>query len=249
MELNGSTFVVEIVNFAVLVWLLNRFLYRPVTRAIAARQRAIDASLQQAEALRREGEENSKRYEARLSDWERDKAALREQFDRGLAEERARREAEMSAALQHEREQAEAAQRARERENEQRLAAAAGEEAARFAGRLLSRVASASLEHDLIAAVLDDLSALPDDRRALLLRSRDGRPEATVSTRFPVPDEQRAALAAALSACLGTAPDISYARDEALLAGVRIDLGTITLEGNLAGELRWFAEVEARAAS
>ena len=38
MGLDTTTFVLEIVNFLILLWLLNRFLYRPVQAAIARRQ-------------------------------------------------------------------------------------------------------------------------------------------------------------------------------------------------------------------
>lgn len=50
MHLDGWTLVLQTVNFAVLVWLLQRFLYRPVLRLLDVR-RAQDA--QQAEAAER----------------------------------------------------------------------------------------------------------------------------------------------------------------------------------------------------
>ena len=39
MQLNWSTFVLEIINFLILVWVLKRFLYKPVLAAIAQRCR------------------------------------------------------------------------------------------------------------------------------------------------------------------------------------------------------------------
>ncbi len=38
MELNWSTLLLEIVNFLVLVWILKRFLYRPVLQVIEERR-------------------------------------------------------------------------------------------------------------------------------------------------------------------------------------------------------------------
>jgi F-type H+-transporting ATPase subunit b len=248
MEISWSTFLVEIVNFVVLVWLLTRFLYRPVMRAIAFRQTALAQEMQRAEQLKKEADESSKRYEARLSDWEREKAALREQFERSLLEERARRETELGVVLQRERERAEASQRVRDRESEERLERQAAAFAASFAARLLARVASPSLETSLVAAIIDDIGSLSAERRALLARAFDAHKEVTVVTRYPIGDAQRGAVQGALAVFLGAAPSISFTQDETLLAGVRIDLGTVTLEGSLAGELRWFAQGEARVA-
>ncbi len=48
MELNWTTFALEIVNFLILVWILKRFLYKPVLEAIARRKTAIDKTLSDA---------------------------------------------------------------------------------------------------------------------------------------------------------------------------------------------------------
>src|SRR3546814_5264938 len=57
MQLDGWTLALQTVNFAVLVWLLQRFLYRPVLRLLDARraqdaQRDAAAELARAEAQR-----------------------------------------------------------------------------------------------------------------------------------------------------------------------------------------------------
>ena len=52
MHLDPWTFALQIVNVLVLVWLLARFLFRPVAAIIAERRAAADALLAQAEAAR-----------------------------------------------------------------------------------------------------------------------------------------------------------------------------------------------------
>ena len=41
MELNWTTFALEIVNFLALLWILKRFLYRPVLATLAERRAGI----------------------------------------------------------------------------------------------------------------------------------------------------------------------------------------------------------------
>ena len=56
MELTWTTFLLEVINFLVLVWLLKRLFYAPVMRAIAARRAAVEKTLADAEATKREAE-------------------------------------------------------------------------------------------------------------------------------------------------------------------------------------------------
>jgi len=240
-----STFLIEILNFVVLVWILTRFLYQPVVRAIADRQEAIRRELQRAEELKKQSNALAEQYENRLADWEAEKARLRAVFEKQLDDERVRREAELRTSLQRQREQAEAVARTREQETARRLQQQAARDAARFCARLLSRIASPDLEKQLVEVSIADIHALSDDQRASLSRSFDERSEAVVTTRYPLDSTHRTALTGALTQCLGRAPNARFEQSDTLLAGLRIDLGTITLEGNLAGELQWFAEVAA----
>ena len=45
MQFNWSTFVLEIINFVVLVWILKHFLYRPVLSLLEKRREKIEQSL------------------------------------------------------------------------------------------------------------------------------------------------------------------------------------------------------------
>ncbi len=50
MHFDWWTFALQVVNFAVLVWLLHRFLYKPVLRMIDARQAAVAKQYADADA-------------------------------------------------------------------------------------------------------------------------------------------------------------------------------------------------------
>ena len=90
MELSWTTFLLEAINFLVLVWLLKRLFYAPVKRAIAARRAAVEKTLQDAETERREAEDLKAKYEGRLQEWEQEKERQREEFRKELGEERAK---------------------------------------------------------------------------------------------------------------------------------------------------------------
>jgi F-type H+-transporting ATPase subunit b len=243
MDFSWSTFFIQILNFIVLVWILTRFLYRPVTHAIAARQKAVREELQRADEVQKQSEALSRQYQDRLKDWEREKAELRTAFDNELSAERVKRTAELHTFLDRAREQAEAAARARAAETARGLQRQAAREAAQFCARLLSRVASPELESRLVDVAIADLRNFSDEQRASLSRASNGRTDVVVTTRYPLDEEHRAKLSDELARCLGRVPQTQFLQSDALVAGLRVDLGTMTIEGNLADELRWFAQV------
>src|SRR5579863_5192225 len=77
MELNWTTFALEIVNFLVLVWILKRFLYKPVLAAIARRKAAIDETLSNANTRQTQAQALEQQYRNRLADWELENEKLR----------------------------------------------------------------------------------------------------------------------------------------------------------------------------
>ena len=56
MLINWFTVVAQIINFLILIWLLKRFLYKPVLKAIHDREKKIAAQLQDAEAKKTEAQ-------------------------------------------------------------------------------------------------------------------------------------------------------------------------------------------------
>jgi len=243
MELNWGTFLLEIINFLVLVWILTRFLYRPVLRVIKARQDSIAKTLATADAQEKAATDAKQRYDARLADWEGEKAALRQIFLGELDAERAKSEAALADTLGNERERARALEAQQAQTLQRRYEEEALRAAARFCTKLLSRIASPEVEERLVDVALEDMRGMsPEEMRALAATlSRDG--EAVVTTGYPLSDARRTSVETALRQLLGPDARIRFAHDSALVAGLRLALGSVVLDANVAEELRFFARV------
>ena len=105
MELDWTTFGLQVVNFLVLVWLLKRFLYRPVMDAIARRQATIDQSVTDARAAEQRAEELRTQYEARLAETDAAHADRLARLAEEIAAERHDRLTALDAELRSERAQ------------------------------------------------------------------------------------------------------------------------------------------------
>ena len=141
MELNWSTFILEIINFVILVWLLKHFFYKPVMNIIEKRKQNIEDTLAKAETVRTDAESLKSQYENRLEDWEKEKAAARLELHKDIEKERKQALEDLAQSIQQEKEKAEVLmqrQQAGALQKNERLAIA---HSLAFSTRLLSRLA------------------------------------------------------------------------------------------------------------
>ena len=245
MQLDWTTFVLEILNFLILLWILKRFLYEPVLKAITRRKAAIEQTLADASNQKTEAQALEQQFRTRLDAWEQEKAKLREQMLAEIRAERERQLAELQKTLANEREKNRVLEERHLRDRENKLRDEVRSDAARFLARLMQRLATPALETRMVDVAIEDLKGLPDEQRQQVNGAvpDDGTP-AKVSTAFPLPGQQRKELEQALGNILGRAVKADYVRDEALLAGVRIKMGPWILQASLQDEMKYFAQAD-----
>jgi F-type H+-transporting ATPase subunit b len=243
VEISWSTFVLEIVNFLILVWILQHFLYRPVLDVIARRRAGIQKTLEDAKSMREEAQSLQRRYEGRLADWNAEKQQAADALRREVDAERKKRMQQLDEELAREREQAEVAERRRREAARREVEAQAIKHAASFATRLLERVSGPDVEARLVDLGVAELEQLPDEKRKEL--GADSAQSVRIVSAFALADAQREALTQALRRLLGEDLPLEFAIDTSLLAGFRIEIGAKTIALNLREELAGFALLSA----
>lgn len=244
MELNWSTFVLEIINFLVLVWILKRFLYKPVLEVIARRRAGIEKTLTEAKDKEEAAQELKSQYEGRVAEWDKERAHAREALANELEQERSRRLAALNAELEQQREKARVGAEQRQAYAQRELEEKALTQAADFASRLLEQAAGAEVESRLIDLVIKEMGELPAERIAVLRNNWTTAPGAiVVTTAFPITDQIRDDLQQAIAGLTDLDVPVRFQRDESLLAGVVITVGAWILGFSLRDELRGFADL------
>jgi F-type H+-transporting ATPase subunit b len=221
MEFDWWTLALQTVNFAVLVWVLQRFLYKPVLKLIDARRAEIDgryAAVHEAEAkARAELEAIGEKKEAVAAE----RAALLKAAaaEAESSAEKRRAEAERSAAalldsarktIATEREQAVAEMR--------RAALDLGAEIAR---RLLAEVPVELRAEAWLERVEGHLAELPASELDRMVRTLNGA-TLRVITAPPLPEPATAEWRARLERALGDGIAIEFEDDPALVAGAEL---------------------------
>jgi len=242
VELDWSTFLLEIVNVLVLVWLLKRFLYRPVMTVIEERKAAIAKTVADASRLQNEANALKEQYDRRLVGWEREREKGRVQLREEIAAERQRQLAALQADLEKERQQATVRESQRMKDVARQAEALALLQGSQFTALLLSRVAGPELETKIIDAMMEDWSRLPQPQVDAIRSALPANARGKVTTAFPLEQESREALVKKVERRLDRTFEWEFVEDRNLFAGLRVSLGGWVLRGNLQDELRFFAD-------
>lgn len=243
MELNWTTFILEAINFLVLVWILKRFLYKPVVNAIAQRKAAIDQTLSDAKARQADAKALEEQYSNRMAEWEREKQKLRSSVVEEVNAQRAQLLKALEGSLDQERQKTKVLEERRLKE----LRKIAEQEGialgVKFTARLLRRCASQELEEKLVRLVLEDLPNLPKEQlQAIRAACQEPGWHIKTTSAFPLSEPQRSAIMHTLTDVTQDGASVEFHEDRDLLAGLRISFGPWIVRANLQDELEFFSD-------
>lgn len=226
MQIDWVTVAAQIVNFLVLVWLLQRVLYRPLTRALKEREEEVNRNLREAESARKTAETEAEAHRhalkmlederhAHLKAVEQEAEALRVEMTRKAHGEIAQRRAGWQAQLEEEK--AAFLDRLRRR---------AGEAFITLARRALAEMADEDLVDRIARVFALRLLALNLDEKKHL-RSAAGREETlSIRSSFPLSPAARTLVAEAVGDVLKREVRIDFREEPDLECGVVLAIGS-----------------------
>jgi F-type H+-transporting ATPase subunit b len=246
MGFDPTTFLFELVNFGVLLWILQRVLYRPLREGIDKRRDELAREHERAEAEQSAAQALRAEAEARLAEIEKHRETIVTDAREQAAKEERRilERARQGAAAERER-----VQRTLERERGEALVwvrEATVDNATELAGRLLKDLLPEAADAVLIQALVASLAEHGDafKEEVLAATGTDGRFTAELSVPRPPSEEVLETLRRALASACPAPCDLIVREDESLLAGPVLRIGDHVLDASVAGHL---AVVRARA--
>jgi F-type H+-transporting ATPase subunit b len=222
MRFDWSTLALQTVNFGILVWLLHRFLYRPVLRLLDARRAEIDKQYAEAHMAEAKAKDELAAVEAERAGIAAERTAALEQASARAAEAAAARRAQAeheAAELLDATRKTLAAERGLALAQARRAALDLGTD---IAGRLLAEVPMKLRAEAWLARLEEHLAALPQtEKQALRQQLVDGA-HLTVVTASELPAETAEAWRARLRGSLGDQVAVSFGTDRQLVAGAEL---------------------------
>jgi len=236
MQIDWFTTAAQLVNFLLLVWLLRRFLYRPVLVAISRRRQAIADDFAKAEAAAADAEASKAEFEARTVKFAQEADGVRA---KALADAEAERK-ELLAAAAAEADAARVtakAELAADRDSFLAHMRIDGSQAVIDVSRdVLADLADETLEAVLARRLAKEIGNNGESFAAVAARAK-GPLQARLSAHSAVPKPDLAALAAALEAICGRPVEISTAECPDSPVGVVLEFGELRAEWSIDAHL------------
>jgi F-type H+-transporting ATPase subunit b len=223
MLIDWFTVGAQALNFVILVWLLKRFLYKPVLDAIDAREQRIAKELADADAKKAEAQKERDAFQHKNEDFDRQRATLlRQASDEAKAQrqrllDEARQAADALSAKRQEilRNDAHNLKQAIGRRTEQEVFA--------IARKALMDLATTSLEErvsEVFTRRLREIDGKAKEGLAEALKTASA--PALVRSAFDLPAEQRAAIQNALNETFSAEIRVRFETAPALVSGIEL---------------------------
>jgi F-type H+-transporting ATPase subunit b len=243
MQIDWITVAAQLVNFLILVWLLHRFLYRPIVRAMNEREERIAARLREAQERKAEAEREAEDY--RSQQRALDQAKQRILADATQAAEATRRSLEQSARQDAERRRDEWLKQLDDDKDEflRSMRRRSVDQVLALARRALNELAGAQLEDQLASSFARQLEGLEAGLRDRLVKaSRQADGSVVVRSRFALDAEAQRRITRAVHKSIGDTAEVAYEQDDGMSSGIELKVGSQTLAWTIAHYLDEFEQ-------
>ena len=223
MKINWFTFGAQVVNFLVLVWLLKRFLYRPVIDAMDEREKKIAARLDDAEQAQAEAEHAAEEHRQKTVELEHAKSELMAQAGREVENWKRQQLGKARDEIETTRKEW---YRGIQRERNaflRELRLRAGEQVYETARHVIHKLSDESLERRIVETFLSRLETLDEQQRSAITTAvRNSHHHVTVKSGFPVSEDLRERLLHAARNSLGNDLNIDFQVSPDVICGLEL---------------------------
>jgi F-type H+-transporting ATPase subunit b len=238
MQISWWTLAIQCVNFLVLVWLLQRFLYKPVQNVIAERRRRNHELVAEADKKRSEAEDEKRHYGEAL-------ARIEQERKKVLAEAHASIEAERKKILEDaHRDGAALIQDSKKSVKEfqgealEALKAQVGDLAVSIASKLLADLGKSVPNEVILARLEAAICEIPvADRRRIDEEIAESKGEVTVTTARALISEEQNTWKQRLEKIFDHDLHVTYKCDPNLLSGAVVRLQHTAIKANWSDQL------------
>jgi F-type H+-transporting ATPase subunit b len=223
MLIDWFTVAAQAINFLILVWLMKRFLYKPVLNAIDEREKRIATELANADAKQAEAQKQHDEFQQKNTEFDQQRAAL-------LSKATGEAQAERQRLLDEARKAADAASskrqeslRAEEQNLHQAISRRTQQEVFAIARKTLSDLATVSLEERLGEVFTRRLREMNGNTKDALGKAlKTSSDPGVVRSTFDLPTDQRAAIQNALNETFSAEVRVRYETAPDLIGGIEL---------------------------
>lgn len=235
MLFDWFTVIAQVFNFLLLMWLLKRFLYKPVLDAIDAREKRIASLLLEAQASQVQAAEQQAALSMKNADFEMERMGLLEQAKMAAAAQQKQLLEQAASEVATQREQWLLALKKEQQTLDQSINQRTRHEVLNVARRALADLSDSDLEVQIVKVLIHRVEEMTPVQREAFNQTA-GSPDNAVLVRsaFEFNAKQQALVTASLQRILPIRPVVTFAHDPQLIGGVELVGNGHKLSWNLA---------------
>ena len=223
MKIHWVTFACQVVNFFVLVFLLRRFLYQPIVEAMDSREAKIASQLEEAEKAQIAAEEAEKEFKKQRRELDEKRSELLAQAE----QEAEGRKKDLIHKARADVDDLQARWRESLRQEKEsflkELRQRSGEQLWSMARRILSDLANADLEKQIVDVFVDRVNSLDDEAIGAFKDLVSGTENAVnVHSSFALPESSLNKVSAALKAKIDESMSVNFIVSDDVVAGIEL---------------------------
>jgi len=223
MIINWFTIVAQVLNFLILVWLMKRFLYKPILHAIDEREKRIATALADADKKKADAQKESDEFKHKNKAFDQQRAALLSKATDEAQAERQRLLDEarnVAAVLSSKRQET---LRNDAHNLNQAISRRTQHEVFAIARKALTDLAGTSLEERMVDIFVRRLRELDGEEKRLLASALKASPgPVIVRTTFDLLPAQCASTEDAIRETLGTETQVRFETAPDLISGIEL---------------------------
>ena len=225
MLIDWFTVGAQLLNFLILVWLMKRFLYKPILNAIDAREERIAVELADADATRDAAQKERDKFQHKNEVFDQQQASRLKQATEEVATERQRLLDEARAAANDLRAKRQEALRREQQSLAGKITLQVQQEVIALTRSTLQDLAAASLEKQMCEVFINHLKTLDGNiKKELAVSLQTAKQPAQIRSAFELESEQQSKIQTALNETMSVDAKIQFEIVPELVSGIELSV-------------------------
>jgi F-type H+-transporting ATPase subunit b len=207
MDINWFTVVAQLINFLILVWLLKRFLYKPILKAVNDREKKIMDQLKDADDKKAAAQQEKEVFQKKNDDFDKQKKVL---MDTVVAEATKEKNQLIEAAKSDAKSLISKMKKVAKEEQENE-------------DKTIASIASLSLEEQSTNTFIKHLKASKEEEKQQFINAFKSHPDSIlVKSAFDLPIKQQNEINEVVNNLLDTKTKLQFKTEPGLISGIEL---------------------------
>jgi F-type H+-transporting ATPase subunit b len=217
------TVIAQVINFLILVWLLKRFLYKPILNAVDAREKKVVDELKNADAKEAEAQKEIDEFKHKNEELDQQRNSLLNKAKEDAKAEHQRLLGEVRKEASDLRTKQQEALRNEEQNLIQEIGYRTQHEVFNITRKVLTDLAGTSLEERAVDVFVQRLCNLKDDEKKQLASAiSTSSGQVLIRTAFDLPQAQRDSIKKTIKETLGIETQPKFETSPDLVSGIEL---------------------------